>query len=61
MKIVQKNAKCRSCFWIFNSKFVLNTPLVVQTPSEMEIKGIRVRYADFMTLQSTFKGTVDMN
>ena len=25
------------------------------------IKGIRVRYPDFMTLQSIFKGTVNMN
>ena len=46
----------------------LNTPLdfssmilVFQTPSEMSKKGIRVRYADFFTLRSKLKFTVDMN
>ena len=28
IKIVQENAKCELCFWIFNSKFELNTLLV---------------------------------
>ena len=32
-----------------------------QTPSEMSKKGIRVRYAELMTLLSIFKGTVDVN
>ena len=29
--------------------------------SEIRVKGIRVRYAKFMTLLSIFKGTVNMN
>ena len=28
---------------------------------EMSVKGVRVRYAKFMTLLSIFKGTVNMN
>ena len=35
--------------------------LVFHTPSEIRKKLIRVRYADFLTLQSIFKGTVHMN
>ena len=35
--------------------------LVFETLSEMIIKGIRVRYAELITLLSIFKGTGDMN
>ena len=34
---------------------------VFQKPSEMSIKGIRVRYADFLALLNVFKGTVNVN
>ena len=44
-----------------NSTWVYHQLLVFQTPSEMSIKGLRVRYADLMTLVSIFKGTVNMN
>ena len=41
----------------------LITPLdrSFQTPSEMNTKGIRVRYALLMPLPSILKDTVDMN
>ena len=50
-------------FWNVNSKFELNTPLILvfETLLEMIIKGIRVRYAELITLLSIFKGTGDMN
>ena len=35
--------------------------LVFQTPSEMSMNGIKVRYAQLMGLRNIFKGTVDMN
>ena len=35
--------------------------LVFQTPSEMSILRIRVRYAGLMALLNVFKGTVDTN
>ena len=35
--------------------------LVFHTPSEIRKKGTRVRYADFSTLGSKLKGTVDIN
>ena len=35
--------------------------LVFQTPSEISINGLRVRYAELITLLSVFKSTVDMN
>ena len=34
---------------------------VFHRPSEIRKKLLRVRYADFLTLQSIFKGTVHMN
>ena len=45
-----RNSSC-TCHWF----------LVFQRPSEMSKKGIRVRYAESMTLLSIFKGTVDIN
>ena len=35
--------------------------LVFHAPWEMSKKKIKVKYADFLTLQSTFKGSVDIN
>ena len=35
--------------------------IVFQTPWEISSKGIRMRYADFLTVLSIFKGTVNMN
>ena len=35
--------------------------LVFYKSSEMSKKEIRVRYAEFLTLRSKLKGTVDMN
>ena len=35
--------------------------LLFQTPQQMVIKGIRVRYADFMALRGIFKDTLDIN
>ena len=35
--------------------------LVFETLSEMIIKGIRVRYAELMTLLSIFESTLHMN
>ena len=35
--------------------------LVFHIPSEMGKKGIRIRYVDFLTLQSKLKCTADMN
>ena len=40
-----------SCFWTF----------IFQTHSETGIKKITVRYVDFMTLQSMFKGSINEN
>ena len=52
----------------FKLEIEFNTPLdfssmilVFQTPSEMSINEIRVRYTQLMALRSIFKGTVDMN
>ena len=63
IKIVNINFKCKYYFWIFNLKLDLNTPLVLifQTPSEVSIKGIRVKYSEIMTLLSIFKGTMDIH
>ena len=63
IKIVNINFKCKYYVWIFNLKLDLNTPLVLifQTPPEVSIKGIRVRYAEIMTLLSIFKGTMDIH
>ena len=54
--------------WFFNMNmnfsmkgFVNMNILVFHTPSEIGKKVIRVRYADFLTLQRIFKGTVHMN
>ena len=49
---------------VFNRKLELNAPLVSvsQIPSETSIKGIRMRYTDFLTLAfSDSKGTVHKN
>ena len=52
----------------FKLEIEFNTPLdfssmilVFQTPSEMSINEIRVRYTQLMALRSIFKGTMDMN
>ena len=52
-----------SCFWTFNSNSDLSTLLafIFQTYSETGIKKITVRYVDFMTLQSMFKGSINEN
>ena len=61
IKVVNINLKCEGCSWIFNSKSNLTKLIVAQTPSEMNIKGIWMRYADFLNLLSLFDGTVNMN
>ena len=63
IQIVNINFKCEYYFGTFNSKSDLSTLLVFgfQTPSEMSIKGIRVRCDDILTLLSIFKGTVNIN
>ena len=62
-KIVDINLKCECCFWIFDSKYNLSIILIFtfSDTSEISINGVRVRYADFLTLMSKFKGTVDMS
>ena len=35
--------------------------LVYRKPSDVSIKGIRMRYAELMAFLSIFKGPVDMN
>ena len=58
----------RVLFLDFKLEIELNMPLdfssmilVFQTPSEMSMNGIKVRYAQLMGLRNIFKGTVDMN
>ena len=51
IKIVLKSVKCKYCSLIFNSKFELSTFLHFRI----------LRYAEFMTLLSLIKGTVNMN
>ena len=48
-------------FFTRNSSLTRQYILDFQTPSEMSKNGIRVRYAELMTLLSIFKGTVDIN
>ena len=43
IKIVWKNEKCKSSFWIFNSKFEISCISDFQTSTRMNIKGIRVK------------------
>ena len=59
-----KNVKLQSCIRIFNSNIRAEhttSIMFFQTPSEMNITEIRVRYAELMALLSAFKGTVDIN
>ena len=49
----------RAFVCIFNWKLSLST--VFQTASETSIKGLRVRYAELITLLIIFKGTVNIN
>ena len=53
--------KCESCFWNFNSNFDLSTSLdfSFQRLTEMSTKEIKVKYAEFITSLSVFKGTID--
>ena len=51
--------KRKSCLWNFNLKS--KCFLVLQTPSEMSIKAIRVEYAEFIALLSVLQVNVDMN
>ena len=44
-----------------NSSLAHHWFLVFQTPSEMSIKGLRVRYARFITSLSALQVTVDIN
>ena len=44
-----------------NSSLAHRLFLVFQTPSEMSIKGLRVRYLEFITSLSKLQVTVDIN
>ena len=57
INIVYINLKCKCYFWIINSKFDLSALLVFRLSETFrdEIKGIRMRYNDFLTLLSIFK------
>ena len=56
-----RNASLAFGFLTQNSSLTCQCFLVFQTPSEMSKKGIRVRYAELMTLLSVFKGTDNMD
>ena len=54
--------KCESCFWNFNSNFDLSTSLnfsFSETYTEMSTNEIKVKYAEFITSLSVFKGAID--
>ena len=44
-----------------NSSWPCHKFLVLQTHSEVTIKGIRVRHAELMAFLGIFKGTVNIN
>ena len=50
-----EECKCESRFWISNSNSSSehHSFLLFQTPSGMSIKGMKVRYAEYITLWSS--------